>query len=53
VPRASDSTIADLSVQISGTNPTIFLGTINYATGVVAGTWKNTVKSGSFNGKRI
>ena len=53
VPLASDSTVADLSLQIPGTNPTTFTGTINYTTGVISGTWSNSTTNGNFNGKRI
>ena len=51
-PTGTDGTTASVSLGITGTGA-VFSGTANYYTGVVSGTWSNTVAAGgSFSGVR-
>ena len=50
-PTAANSTRADISMGITGTNAS-FTGTVDFYTGAVNGTWVNGVNSGTFTGSR-
>jgi hypothetical protein len=52
-PNAKDTTMAGFEAVTTGTLKTTLIGSINYYTGTVTGTWSNSNGGGTLTGKRI